>query len=88
MYAQPFFNFSNIVTLLLLVIAVIVFVRVMLSQSRVTQRNKEVIRKNDEHRKYIVEQNTMAQAKRDEQIRLLNELVENQKEILELLKRQ
>lgn len=91
-YVQPFFNFNNIVTLLLIVAFAIVLVRLILNQSRATQRNNEVRRRNEEEREYYHEQNRMAQAKRDEQIRLLNELVElekqsveNQKEILELL---
>lgn len=94
LYSEPFFNFNNIVTLLLIVAFVVVFVRLILRQSRVTQRNKETLRQNEETRKYNIEQVAMAQAKRDEQIRLMNELVElekqsveNQKEILELLKR-
>lgn len=57
------------------------------------QLNHETRRMNEEHQKYTREQNTMAQEKRDEQIRLLSELVElekqsvgNQKEIQEILK--
>lgn len=98
MYGQPFFNASNIVTITLIIVLIIVVIRTLVSQSRsvkIQNNSQEALRRNEEHRRYIVEQNTMAHAKRDEQIRLLTELVElqkqsteNQKEMLKLLKRQ
>lgn len=105
-YGQPVIQgpaLSTILTVIMIVLIIYMFpVRDYLNGSR----NKKLRARNQiavqEQRDYIRKQNTMAQAKRDEQIRLLTELVElgkqnsemqkqslqTQKKILELLKHQ
>lgn len=78
---------NALLTIVLIVLVLYIFpFRDWTSRSRnkkrnqeATQRNQEQIRKNEEYRNYLREQNAMAQAKRDEQIRLLGEILDELK---------
>jgi hypothetical protein len=99
---QPQGTLNAILTMVMIILVIYIFPFRDLRLERINKRrNQEVSQRQKEQADYLREQNTVAQAKRDEQIRLLTELVElekhdfemqkqsldNQKEILETLNR-
>lgn len=86
---------NAILTIVMIILVIYIFPFRDLRSERINKKrneqtkrkNEEQVRKNEEYRDYLREQNAMAQAKRDEQIRLLGEVLQNQREILDELKR-